>query len=611
VSNAAAIAPPHLVDWLSLTNRQPTYRILENYNHLVQLPEGSERVVLKGWQPDAVANEILRVVGLHFKQLERLAFHLRGNTFEESCYNIWHWIQSNIKYKLDDQGTEQIRVPARGFYDAQTSGIDCEDYSIITSSLLTNLGIPHRFAIVKFSGQQNYGHIYVAVGIQNPGIYKYPGPPGGLIIDRLTAYDKNPIGISETMDVTVLSGITTLGANAGASDAVTNQLTAIKSKLLGKSYRTPAEQAELRKVNALLAMRNEPEFKFVLPVSKWIIDVDRNGEWLWRMDTPEQLIKDYFDDVLTSGDLYEEQQKSGLGITLNLFPLSGLAGQAEREERRRRRKEKAAAASPDGKPPKGAKKIAHTIAKFSPLTIAARNAFLLVLEINPFHLATKLGIGYLTEEQAKELNLNMTEFRKLKNVSIPKLERLYYTAFGGDVKRLRQVITKVYKRKPGLKGLGAVDPATGTVLAVATPLIVGAGTALATVDFKQLSKDSKDKALAKAAVEGTEETDSKGLKKAKKLKDSLKSMVDKAKAAFGKEGGPSKADIDALSKEIGGDTDGSSQPGGAADNNYTEGGDNNNTSGTGGNTALYIGIGVGVLALVGVVVAVAGKNKGK
>ena len=72
------------------------------------------------------------------------------------------------QYKLDKKGLEQLRRPARTWADRK-SGVDCDCMSIFASSILTNLQIPHKFRITKYS-QDSWQHVYVIGGENIHGV---------------------------------------------------------------------------------------------------------------------------------------------------------------------------------------------------------------------------------------------------------------------------------------------------------------------------------------------------------------------------------------------------------------------------------------------------------
>ena len=94
-----------------------------------------------------------------YLQVEELAKELEGDSIEETSENIWNYIRENITYKLDNDGFEELRTPIRTIVD----GIgDCDDFTILTSAILLNLGISHEYRVAAYDGVGQFQHIYVA-----------------------------------------------------------------------------------------------------------------------------------------------------------------------------------------------------------------------------------------------------------------------------------------------------------------------------------------------------------------------------------------------------------------------------------------------------------------
>ena len=104
------------------------------------------------------------MVGETLDHTKKIAQLLKGNTIDETCSNIWHFVYRHIGYKKDQEGYEQIRSPARTWHDRH-KGVDCDCYSVFISSILTNTAIPHILRITKYH-RDYFQHIYPVV-VQN------------------------------------------------------------------------------------------------------------------------------------------------------------------------------------------------------------------------------------------------------------------------------------------------------------------------------------------------------------------------------------------------------------------------------------------------------------
>ena len=99
-------------------------------------------------------------------QTKAIAQVLKGNDTYSTASNIWKFAYHYIQYKEDENGKEQLREPNRSWADRE-SGIDCDCYSILISSILTNLGIDHKYRITKYNGNDYYQHVYVVIKQKN------------------------------------------------------------------------------------------------------------------------------------------------------------------------------------------------------------------------------------------------------------------------------------------------------------------------------------------------------------------------------------------------------------------------------------------------------------
>jgi len=139
----------------------------------------------------------------------------------------------------------------------------------------------------------------------------------------------------------------------------------------------------------------------------------------------------------------------------------------------------------------------------NPATILLRNGFLLAMKLNLFNVAGRLRYAYLTDTQAKAMNMNLDSLNKVRKVK-DRAETVYWQA-GGKKDNLKKAILKGKGNKDkkipmsGLFGLDDVyadmdeyniihsdlndlgdlgDPASGTALAAATSAVAAIAAAL-------------------------------------------------------------------------------------------------------------------------------------
>ncbi len=160
----------------------PTYKKLSSYDSLVDTPQGGKTLMGYGFE-SATLNELNNACK-YYKQVEKLAQHLKGDSPLQSAFNVWYFLHENIIYNYDTEGQEEIRTPARSWADRLT-GIDCDCLSVLTACLLFNMGYKPKFEIVGFNNNNCYSHIFVNLD--------------GLAVDRvLPTFLKRPDGITNT-----------------------------------------------------------------------------------------------------------------------------------------------------------------------------------------------------------------------------------------------------------------------------------------------------------------------------------------------------------------------------------------------------------------------------
>ena len=92
------------------------------------------------------------------KQAATFADRYRGKDEIETCKKIFDYLKNNINYKADG-ADQQVRLPSGLMRTAQG---DCKSYSVFTSAVLSNLGIPHKLVYASYDPRDTTpSHIYV------------------------------------------------------------------------------------------------------------------------------------------------------------------------------------------------------------------------------------------------------------------------------------------------------------------------------------------------------------------------------------------------------------------------------------------------------------------
>lgn len=167
---------------------------------------------------------IKRIAQTNAGDVRDFALSLRGKDDYETCRNVWNWVRTNVKYKYDKKGVEEIRTPRRTFHERVA---DCDCMTLFISSLLFNLNIPHRYRIVSWDGKGNWAHIYPVAQINGRDVAMD-------CIPESKSFDSE-IKYSDVMDLNVLAGFEEPTSTMGEALVVhpEGDLNGIESELEG------------------------------------------------------------------------------------------------------------------------------------------------------------------------------------------------------------------------------------------------------------------------------------------------------------------------------------------------------------------------------------------
>jgi len=104
-----------------------------------------------------IRNAIFGAVPEANEQVKEFAKYFGRNNQRESCKAIFDFLKHKIKY-VADADLQLIKLPSALLH---TKVGDCKSYSLLTSAILTNLGIPHHFVLVSYNNDPTPSHIYV------------------------------------------------------------------------------------------------------------------------------------------------------------------------------------------------------------------------------------------------------------------------------------------------------------------------------------------------------------------------------------------------------------------------------------------------------------------
>ncbi|MDP3146028.1 MAG: hypothetical protein Q8T03_13395 [Bacteroidota bacterium] len=103
----------------------------------------------------------------------------------------------------------------------------------------------------------------------------------------------------------------------------------------------------------------------------------------------------------------------------------------------------------------------HVTNRLNPATVLIRNGILLAMKTNMFKIAQRLRYAYLTEDKAREMEVDMDKFQKLKKVN-EKLQNIFYGAGGIPENYKKAILTGRGNKDHQVNGLGyVVDDMSG------------------------------------------------------------------------------------------------------------------------------------------------------
>ena len=509
---------------------------------------------------DDTLHHIERIARRDTWQVAELAQSLKGRTVEQTASNIWHFLRENTAYKLDQDGIEELRTPARCLVDGKHGltdpryGVDCDCYTILISAMLLSLGIHHEYRVTAYHSPGKFQHIY-PVAFDKTGRafiidvvpeiprFNYERPfidlktitmelhelsgaidphEEQLLIEQEQKDDlledlAEPFTLSGVEDFVNENdqeddGIIELNFLAGFREVDSEEEADLV--LSGSGVKNLLDRGILAEVNkARLLLAAEQQTPTVLSQT---VNVPKELETLNHLmkvwdNYPERIkvirqatsgtsaFKNFFRAILITLDrIRKDQTLNGVDSEPILLATIDMAEFHESEDMQ------GLGRSRFGKflrrVGRGIKKGVNAVVRYNPLTIATRNAILSVLKLNMFGFSEKLIYGYLTEREAAEHGLNISEWRKV--VRAKSKGENFFTKIGGKSKNFKKAIIKgKAAKRTGLKLSGLGEPATAAAgTAGASGFVVFMKKVLQSVNpvklfrgIKNLRRDNKDK----------------------------------------------------------------------------------------------------------------------
>lgn len=357
---------------------------------------------------DAITGDIVNTLNSCFpaavQSTKGIANKFDKGDILNSAAGIWSFVKNKINYVKDPDGLQIIQLPQATIRRAlkikgNTKGADCKSMSLLVSSLLHNLGAENvRLRYVSFRDNQIPTHVYTVFTIAGEDI------PVDPVIDRFNYEKDYKFKKDYKMKIYTLSGI----------DIPIQQLEKMKKLVKpGDIHYMLIDKALTRERGGRLEKLNLNPIEYNQYKSK-LEQLIKAHQKAGKLGAFYQLVQEEYKDLIND-------QLTGSISGIGKISIKKIV--------------------------RGAKKISLA---------PTRNAFLGLLDVNMFGLASKLAAA-----------------------SRSKVESLW-KSFGGDPGKLYKVIDKAKNKKPilGKRTISGYDdnsigagPGAAAVIAAAAPIV--------------------------------------------------------------------------------------------------------------------------------------------
>lgn len=121
----------------------------------MMVSDGKNTLVSIGYNGDVVKS-LIDCYQKWKNQPRELVASLSGSV-DEKCEAVFAYLVENVYYKLDEDGNQWIKSPARLIADGCG---DCKSLTMFIACCLHCLGIKHIIRFVNYDGGSQYTHVY-------------------------------------------------------------------------------------------------------------------------------------------------------------------------------------------------------------------------------------------------------------------------------------------------------------------------------------------------------------------------------------------------------------------------------------------------------------------
>lgn len=424
---------------------KPTYKKLSSYDDLIDKAQGDKTLVGYGFETATL--EELNNACKYYKQVEKLAAHLKADTPLQSAFNVWYFLHDNILYNYDTEGQEEIRTPARTWQD-RFKGVDCDCLAVFTACLLYNMGYKPAFEIVGFNNNDCYSHIFVNLD--------------GLAVDRvLPVFLKRPSGITKTF----IMNIPVFELNGGVDMLNDCELSGIFESTLKKvnsKNATTADNIDFQKIQTLLCLQNSDSnaYKLASILMPFVSAIDDNGNYYFSDST----VADYAEkaDNIISNLYTSGATKEDFNNFFNDFVSSFREISVECNTTKDAPFVSVTITNAAKPFTVEGNMIEKKLITLNPNFNRIKEAILFLLSINYADLAKKIAVGLLPFDRVVNNGYNEEKWENAKIANAKLFE--FWRLLGGDTALLIENIKDgYYNNLSGCKTLSGVDSIDETI----------------------------------------------------------------------------------------------------------------------------------------------------
>ncbi len=514
------------------------------YDKYFPASSGSYDIITKDGNVQRTVSEMDKLCRATQADTKGIAPLLKGKTFPETLKNVFNFYYTHVQYKLDKEGTEELRRPRRTWADRKT-GVDCDCFSIAVASTLLNLGIDCKFRITKYSA--GWQHVYVIVPLpQDSGRYytidcvlnsfneektysdkfdhtmkaKSTQPLSGIPIALLgsvadatfnVAQDKHDLLNGCHFKGVELEGLGTVSNNSPMLKAIYDHIVATRDIIRKEPESmviSGGAKNYLEMLDYAIAHWHTPQRSQALDVlekqeQKWNAVKAKNG----AVNGTDSAHEMEFEFSGADNDIIEGL--AGLGkfslksIGESFFTnVKKAVNTVQTFNKNIVSKVKDKTKEAIAKAKELAQKAGALIKKFiilsNPLTLLMRAGFLLAMEVNLFQWAQRIYPAYFSLEEANKMGITQAAWN-LSKKALTAAEDVF-VGIGGSRTKLEKWIRKGRAhKKVHVAGLSGTD-FLGEGISTAGSIIAAAG-ALATAGIKMAQSGMNNKAYARAQKE--------------------------------------------------------------------------------------------------------------